>query len=188
MEPKVILQKLPAASLKILEVAREATGGTVYLVGGILRDVFLDVPILDNDLDFVVEGNTQDVADYMQTRLGGTLTSHREFGTFTLKTQAFTIDITTARKETYTHPGALPTVEFSNITHDLARRDFSINTLALKLRPLELLDPHHGLKDLQNKTLRILHSASFLDDPTRSLAWGALGWKAWVSLGKRNLG
>ena len=169
MNPQVILQKLPAASLKILEVASEATGGTVYLVGGILRDVFLDVPILDNDLDFVVEGNTQNVAEYIQNRLGGTLTSHSEFGAFTLKTQAFTIDITTARKETYKHPGALPTVEFSDIWHDLARRDFSINTLALKLRPLELLDPHHGLDDLQDKTLRNLHSASFLDDPTRVL-------------------
>jgi tRNA nucleotidyltransferase (CCA-adding enzyme) len=164
--PHAILQHLASAS-EILKHLQRTKGSTVYLVGGILRDIFLDVHTLNNDLDFVIEGNTEQVVKEIQNSLGGTLTSHPEFGTFSLKTQDYILDFITARDETYLYPGALPTVRFSTIQDDLARRDFTINTLALRLHPLELLDPHHGLDDLRDKLLRILHPGSFLDDPTR---------------------
>jgi tRNA nucleotidyltransferase (CCA-adding enzyme) len=79
------------------------------------------------------------------------------------------MDIATAREEFYPYPGSLPDVSPSNLTKDLARRDFSINALALRIypEPSELLDPFAGLADLQNKRLRILHPLSFIEDPTR---------------------
>lgn len=164
-----VLQSLPEASRKILEVALEIPLEGVYLVGGILRDMLLGVAIEDNDLDFVVEGPAESFVRSMQQHLEGRLSHHATFGTFSLKTDHFVVDITTARAESYRYPGTLPTVTFSDIYHDLYRRDFSLNALALRLRPLELLDPYQGLEDLQHKRLRILHPASFLDDPTRIL-------------------
>jgi tRNA nucleotidyltransferase (CCA-adding enzyme) len=127
----------------------------------------LGVSLQDNDLDFVVETHAEQVARFMHNVLGGHLTQHSSFGTFTLKTSDFIIAVTTARKESYAYPGALPTVSLSHIYDDLARRDFSMNAMALRLRPLDLLDPHQGLNDLKAKTLRILHPQSFQDDPTR---------------------
>jgi tRNA nucleotidyltransferase (CCA-adding enzyme) len=166
--PEALLQRLPNHSLEILAVAKQA-GHNVYLVGGILRNIVLGVSLQDNDLDFVVETHAEQVVKYMHNVLGGHLTEHSSFGTFTLKTSDFIIDITTARKESYAYPGALPTVSFSHIYDDLARRDFSINAMALRLQPLELLDPHFGLNDVKAKTLRILHPQSFQDDPTRMI-------------------
>jgi tRNA nucleotidyltransferase (CCA-adding enzyme) len=175
-----ILHRLAYAS-KILEPLQSVQGSTVYLVGGILRDMFLDVHTQDKDLDFVIEGHTEHISKEMQNKLGGHLTSHPEFGTFTLKTQGYVLDFVSARSESYRYPGALPTVRFGTIWDDLARRDFTFNALALRLSPLELLDPHQGLDDLQNRLLRILHPDSFLDDPTRIIRGarlaGRLGFK-----------
>jgi tRNA nucleotidyltransferase (CCA-adding enzyme) len=180
--PRELLQKLPEHTLQIVKVARVSTNSNLYLVGGTLRDLFLNVPIQDNDLDFVVEANAAEFASHLQNNLGGTLSSHPEFGTFKVLTDNFTLDIITSRAETYSHSGALPKVKFSTISDDLARRDFSINAIALQLTPeLKLLDPHHGQRDLENKTLRILHPSSFLDDPTRMLRGARLAGRLGLS-------
>jgi tRNA nucleotidyltransferase (CCA-adding enzyme) len=80
------------------------------------------------------------------------------------------VDVATARTETYQKPGALPTVEKSEIAFDLFRRDFTINAMALSLSPvsfLKLIDPFHGLEDLRKGRIQALHNLSFVDDPTR---------------------
>ncbi len=150
---------------------RRALAGVapVYLVGGPLRDVLLGEPI--KDLDFVVEGDAPALAQSVAQELKGeTLTYHR-FGTATVVLRDCRVDVVTARRETYPRPGALPEVTPGNIRDDLARRDFSINALALPLaqRRPALLDPQGGMADLAQGVIRVLHPRSFADDPTRIL-------------------
>ncbi len=157
-----------------------------YFVGGIVRDLLLGYwPIVD--IDFVVEGDAIALAEGLVTRYGGELRTHRRFGTAkwmlspdiwrkvgagdgaTLPTS---LDLVTARTEFYENPTALPLVEWSSIKQDLHRRDFTINTLAIRLSPEgwgDLLDFYGGERDLRNGILRVLHSLSFVDDPTRIL-------------------
>jgi tRNA nucleotidyltransferase (CCA-adding enzyme) len=169
LTPQAILETLPTSVRGVLEAA--TTGpGNLYLVGGLVRDVLLGANSDFNDIDLVVEGvSSFAAAHHLQETLGGKLECHEAFGTCTLHTQEHVIDIVTARSEHYDPPGTLPEVSFSTIKDDLARRDFSVNALALRLQPgpLELLDLHNSLRDLQNKQLRILHEDSFIDDPTR---------------------
>jgi len=159
-----------------------------------VRDLLLNHPILD--FDFVVEGDAIALARSVQNRFGGRITTHRRFGTakwflkdesvqdesqriikgklFTGQTPDLpdTLDFITARTEFYTHPTALPTVERGSIKLDLHRRDFTINTLALRLDGRyygALYDYWGGLNDLQQGVIRVLHSLSFVDDPTRML-------------------
>ena len=159
----------------------------LYIVGGFVRDLMLGHPSLDFDL--VVEGDGISLAETVQTNLGGRVTSHSRFGTakWFLDVEELSelgdpeklreslpdsLDFITARTEFYTHPTALPTVEQSSIKLDLHRRDFTINTLALRLDGRhygELYDYWGGLDDLKQKTLKVLHSLSFVDDPTRIL-------------------
>jgi tRNA nucleotidyltransferase (CCA-adding enzyme) len=144
--------------------------GQLYLVGGLVRDVLLGITSNLQDIDLVVEGVASiTVARQLQKQLGGKLECHPTFGTCTLDIGESVIDIVTARREHYDPPGTLPKVSFSTIKDDLARRDFSMNALAVRLYPaaLELLDFHEGVKDLQTKHLRVLHQDSFNDDPTR---------------------
>jgi tRNA nucleotidyltransferase (CCA-adding enzyme) len=148
---------------------RRATldGIPVYLVGGPVRDAALNVPA--NDLDFVLIGDAPALAAELAEELGGNVTIHSRFGTATVEIEGDRVDVVTARKETYPHPGSLPEVSASDLEDDLARRDFSINAMAVPLvgdEP-EVIDHHGGLKDLANKVVRTLHPASFADDPTR---------------------
>ena len=139
----------------------------VYLVGGPVRDWLLGLPA--KDLDFVVEGNAPELAREMASRMGGQAVVHGRFGTATLSRGDLRVDLATARRETYPAPGALPQVEPSSILDDLARRDFSINAMAAPMGGADktLLDPKGGLEDLGRGSIRILHSRSFRDDPTR---------------------
>ena len=121
------------------------------------------------DLDFVVEGDGPQVARGLGEELGGQVLIHPRFGTSTLVLGDDRVDVVTARRETYPQPAALPLVCPSNISDDLARRDFSINALALPLgesRP-QVLDLLGGLDDIRRSLVRILHANSFADDPTR---------------------
>ncbi len=165
-----------------------------YFVGGLVRDLLLGKSIVD--VDMVIEGDAIALARRLADDLGGRVTTHRRFGTAKwilsnrvwrevasrapqplnadkpprLKDSA--IDFVTARTEFYTHPTALPQVERSSIKQDLHRRDFTINTLAICLDPDrwgELLDFYGGEADLQEGIIRVLHSLSFVDDPTRML-------------------
>jgi tRNA nucleotidyltransferase (CCA-adding enzyme) len=164
--------KLPSSLLSLLhrcgEVA-EAVGASVYVVGGFVRDLLLGVENMD--IDLVVEGDGIAYAERLSDRLQGKTRSHPKFGTAAIiLPNDFRIDVATARAEYYEHPAALPTVEHSSIKMDLYRRDFTINTLAICLNPGDfgkILDFYGGQRDLRNKTIRVLHNLSFVEDPTR---------------------
>jgi len=141
----------------------------VYLVGGPVRDAVLDVPA--NDLDFVLIGDAPTLASDVAEELGGQVTVHPRFGTATVEIEGDRIDIVTARKEVYPFPGSLPEVSASSLEDDLARRDFSINAMALPLSgdSPEVIDPHGGLEGLAYRRVATLHPGSFTDDPSRML-------------------
>ena len=155
----------------IYRVADEAStlGFPIYIVGGFVRDLLLGHPSLDFDL--VVEGDAIKLADSLASKYGGKATIHQKFGTakwFANKNSS--IDLISARSEIYKHPAALPIVKMGTISDDLHRRDFTINTLAIRLDGNhfgEMHDELGGLDDLQHGLVRILHPRSFIDDPTR---------------------
>lgn len=143
----------------------------LYVAGGFVRDVHLGRDLVDVDL--VVEGDAFRFAGALARRLAGKLARHPAFGTGRIVlADGVEVDVAMARRETYRRPGALPQVEPGSIAEDLARRDFAINALAVRLDGEggpELLDPFGGLDDLRAGRLRILHPRSFIDDPTRIL-------------------
>ena len=151
----------------VLALAHEANL-SLYLVGGSVRDLLLGRGILD--LDLVTEGDAPKLAATVAEKLGGQLTAHSHFGTATVETHGLRLDFSTARQETYPRPGALPQIAPSDMHSDLWRRDFSVNAMALCLAGtaegslIDLCDAHRAL---QQRCIRVLHSASFLDDPTR---------------------
>lgn len=164
---------LPQPLLKLAKdasVKAEGLGLKLYLVGGVVRDLFLGRP--NFDLDLVVEGDAIKLAQELAKKSQAKLTVHQRFGTAKLTYSNFSLDLATARSETYSHPGALPTVKPGSIKDDLVRRDFSINAMAISLTPQdfgELTDLHHGKDDLKHGLIRILHPNSFIDDATRIL-------------------
>jgi tRNA nucleotidyltransferase (CCA-adding enzyme) len=153
------------AAIPQLARLREALADApVYLVGGAVRDAFLGHGT--DNLDLVVEGDAVEVA----RRLGGEAREHDRFGTATTWLDGLEIDVASARTETYPQPGALPEVEPATLERDLARRDFTINAMAIPLAgEPALIDPHDGRPDLDRGLLRVLHEGSFVDDPTRAL-------------------
>jgi tRNA nucleotidyltransferase (CCA-adding enzyme) len=147
-----------------------ARGWNLYLVGGAVRDLFLARPNLD--LDLVLEGDAIALARKLAEIRGGEVVTHPRFGTAKFRQQQLSLDLATARSESYPRPGALPVVSPGTIGEDLLRRDFSINALAVHLDPIHfgaLLDPYGGRDDLERGLVRVLHDKSFSDDPTRIL-------------------
>jgi len=147
----------------------ERLGMSVYVIGGFVRDLLLNRTNLDVDL--VVEGDGIAFARALASRKGDRVKAHERFGTaVVIFADGFKVDVATARTEYYEYPTALPTVERSSIKKDLYRRDFTINALAVKLNRShfgELIDFYGGQRDLNEKTIRVLHSLSFVEDPTR---------------------
>lgn len=142
----------------------------VYLVGGAVRDILLGEKGFD--LDIAVEGDGIEFARRLAGALGGSVVTHDTFGTAVVQYEGGQIDVVTARSETYAAPAALPDVQFATLDQDLARRDFTINTIAASLKAADfgrLVDPFNGRRDLENGTIRVLHDLSFVDDPTRIL-------------------
>jgi tRNA nucleotidyltransferase (CCA-adding enzyme) len=136
----------------------------VYVVGGAVRDLLLGRE--PHELDFVVEGDALELAG----RIGGRVLSHERFGTATVSLDGITFDLTSARRERYPRPGALPEVELgATVREDLERRDFTVNAIALHLADGELIWLPGAREDLDARRLRVLHDRSFLDDPTRLL-------------------
>jgi len=166
-----IEKQLPAELVNFMRLAGEmaqSQGQSLYLVGGVVRDLLLGQTNLD--LDLVLEGNAIDLARKLAEINRAKITIHPRFGTAKLRWNKWSIDLATARSETYTRPGALPSVEAGPIDSDLSRRDFTINTMAVYLNPDhygELIDRHGGRDDLEHKIIRILHEKSFTDDATR---------------------
>ena len=166
-------QELPKHLLAFLRLAGEvaqAEDQRLYLVGGAVRDLLLGRPNLDFDL--VVEGDAPRLARQLARASGEKVVTHPRFGTAKFSRSDLSIDLVTARSESYPRPGALPEVEPGTIQDDLARRDFSINAMAIHLVPAssgQLFDPQGGRTDLEQRLIRILHPKSFIDDATRIL-------------------
>jgi len=159
------LRALPAAGPVLTALAGEPA---VWVVGGAVRDLLLGGA--PSDLDLVVEGDALAVARRAADRLGGEMVAHERFGTATVRGAEGAFDLAGARREIYPQPGALPVVELgATLTEDLARRDFSVNTLALRLADGELAGVPGAREDLDARALRVLHDGSFRDDPTRLL-------------------
>jgi len=169
---KFMAERLSARILETLEaIGRVAqnTGVNAYVVGGFVRDLFLYRR--NEDIDIVIEGEGIAFAKQFARLYGARLHTHAKFGTAVIIfADGFKIDVATARMEYYKFPAALPTVEMSSIKQDLFRRDFTINTLAIRLNPGHygtLIDFFAAHKDVKEKTLRVLHNLSFVEDPTR---------------------
>ena len=164
---------LPFATVRLLREAgaiAERRGLPLWLVGGSVRDLLLEQSPLD--LDLVVEGDAPQLASVLAGELGGEVTARSQFGTARLQTQGLKLDLASARRESYAHPGALPTVQPGGQHEDLARRDFTINAMAATLGSAQfgqVVDPFGGQEDLVQCRIRVLHPGSFADDATRIL-------------------
>jgi tRNA nucleotidyltransferase (CCA-adding enzyme) len=167
-----MMHRLPRRNVRLLrELGRlaDAEGIGLYLVGGVVRDLLLK---RDNwDLDLTVEGDGIAFARLVAHRYGAGLALFERFSTARVVfPDGLKVDIASARRENYANPAALPDVAIASLKEDLFRRDFTINAMAIQLnlaRWGELFDPFGGRQDLQNKTVRVLHDRSFVDDPTR---------------------
>ncbi|MCQ9207856.1 MAG: hypothetical protein NG712_00510 [Omnitrophica bacterium] len=170
----LVERRLPAYIFRLIRkigrVAQEH-GLSAYLVGGCARDLLLGVKNLD--LDIVVEGDALVLVRLLKKKIKLNLVTYPRFGTATVTLpDGFKIDFASSRKEHYPRPASLPTVTPGAIREDLYRRDFTINTLAVKINRHgfgELLDLFCGQKDLKTGKIRVLHNRSFIDDPTRIL-------------------
>jgi len=190
----MLSEALPPARRALLHVIADEAyeqGVQAFIVGGFVRDLLLQLP--SQDFDIVIEGDAMTFAEHLARQFGGRVVAHKRFGTAkwilnqesletALKgnqTEGFSrvdlpehLDLITARTEFYNKPAALPVVERSSIKMDLHRRDFTINTLALRLDGShfgKIFDFWGGYSDLQQKKIRVLHALSFVDDATRML-------------------
>jgi tRNA nucleotidyltransferase (CCA-adding enzyme) len=186
---QLMSRSLPEALWRMVKVVGDVAGELdmpLYFVGGLVRDLLLKMA--PTDIDMVVEGDAINLVQRLRSRFGGETRSHKQFGTAKwfvsdaiwqqVAPNAPTddlppaIDFVTARTEFYSRPSALPEVARGSIKLDLHRRDFTINTLAVRLDGAylgQLLDFYGGRRDLDLGLVRVLHSLSFVDDPTRIL-------------------
>lgn len=168
----VLKGKFPSEIFSLLQLSGEVArdlGFSAYLVGGSVRDLIRGESNLD--IDIVIEGDGIAFARELGGKLHVKVKTRNRFGTAVVITDFLKFDVATARTEYYESPAALPRVETSSIKKDLYRRDFTINTLAVKLNPGgfgQLIDYFGGQKDIKEKTIRILHNLSFIEDPTRA--------------------
>jgi tRNA nucleotidyltransferase (CCA-adding enzyme) len=157
--------------LRDLGAVAEKMEVNAYIVGGFVRDILLRHENLD--IDIVVEGDGIEFARKIASKYNGRVRIHKTFGTAVITfPDGFKLDVASARLEYYEYPAALPRVEMSSIKLDLYRRDFTINTLAIRLNPSyfgELIDFFGARKDIKEKTIRVIHNLSFVEDPTRIL-------------------
>ncbi len=169
---KLMEERLDVETLKKLtDIGNLADkmGYHAYLVGGFVRDLLLRNE--NYDIDIVVEGDGIIFAEALAEMFKVKIRPHKEFGTAkAIYPDGFKVDIATARLEYYKSPAALPIVEHSSLKLDLHRRDFTINTLAIALNKNtfgQLIDFFGAQRDIKERTIRVLHSLSFVEDPTR---------------------
>ncbi len=157
--------------LRAVQKVADALESPTYLVGGVVRDLLLERP--NEDVDLVVEGDGIEVAMALAEKLGARCHQHKPFMTAVVTLpDGHTVDVASARTEFYRTPAALPEVVTSLIRQDLYRRDFTINALAVSLDGDQfgrLIDFFGGRRDLSHREIRVLHSLSFIDDPTRAI-------------------
>ena len=169
----LMVERLPKAIMSLLKTVTQIADRqdvSAYVVGGFVRDLLLGI---DNyDMDIVIEGDGIRFAKVLGKELNAKVVSHQKFGTSVVcLPDGFKVDVATARTEYYKHPAALPTVEMSSIKSDLFRRDFTFNSLAVKLNGKDvftLLDFFNGQRDLKDKVVRVLHNLSIVEDPSRA--------------------
>lgn len=169
---KLMEEFLPEHVIRILKQAGAVAEDLkihAYAVGGFVRDLLLRNENLD--IDIVVEGDGIRFARKFASQYGCKSTYHKQFGTAVINLPSgIKVDVASARLEYYERPAALPQVEMSSIKLDLYRRDFTINTLAIRLNHHsfgELIDFFGAKRDIKDKTIRVLHNLSFVEDPTR---------------------
>ena len=184
------LSKRILSILKSIGDVAEEMGYSAYVVGGFVRDLFLYR--VNEDIDIVIEGDGIRFAKAYAQTVRARIHSHRKFGTAVIIfPDGFKIDIASARMEYYKFPAALPVVEMSSIKLDLFRRDFTINTLCIKVNPDQfgmLIDFFSAQRDLKDKVLRVLHNLSFVEDPTRVFRAIRFEQRFGFSIGKLTLG
>lgn len=181
--------KLMGTLQEIGQVADECGYGA-YVVGGFVRDLFLYRQ--DEDIDIVIEGDGIAFARKFAQTANARVHSHAKFGTAVIiYPDGSNIDVASARMEYYKFPAAMPVVEMSSIKLDLFRRDFTINTLAIQLNPAKfgtLIDFFSAMKDLKEKTIRLLHNLSLVEDPTRVFRALRFEQRFGFSIGKLTVG
>ncbi|MEW6009234.1 MAG: hypothetical protein AB1629_06345 [Candidatus Omnitrophota bacterium] len=166
----VRLDKKLVKLIKLIGELADKESLRACLVGGFVRDVFLK--IRNFDIDVIVEKDGIRFAGLISKILKGRLLGHSRFKTAVVSFGNFKIDVATFRKEEYPYPGSLPVVSSGSLSDDLARRDFSINAMAVSINKNDfgfVFDYFLGLNDLKRKQLRVLHDKSFIDDPLRIL-------------------
>lgn len=192
-----VLRNLPPSSLALVESVLSVAGGVgarILLVGGPVRDLLLERPIRDVDLIVdAADGKSAEAALEVARRAApddARVVEHGRFGTVRIETADASVDLAGLRSESYARPGALPDVVPGTLEEDLARRDFTVNALAIGLEPgpadarLSVIDLLGGLADLKAKRLRVIHRRSFHDDPTRALRAARLAPRLRFSLAR----
>jgi tRNA nucleotidyltransferase (CCA-adding enzyme) len=166
--------------LTYLSRIAHAQGMNLYLVGGAVRDLTYGQQVV-RDLDFSVEGNPQKILRQLSAKrpagnglppasLDSQRTDPRLNSTEIVFSNGVRAEISMSREEIYARPGRRPEIAPAGIFEDLRRRDFSVNAMAVSLHPNSrglLLDPTNGAADIEKRELRVLHSRSFSDDPSR---------------------
>ena len=169
-----IADRIPAELLdtaRLVASAAEEAGVEPYLVGGSVRDALLGRSPT-GDLDITLVGADSATFAQIARTTGGRISKSSQFNTARLEIGDRAVDLAMARAETYPQPGSLPVVRRGTLAEDMARRDFSVNAMAVSLGEDcwgNLSDPHGGRDDLRKANLRTLHEGSFSDDATRIL-------------------
>ena len=191
-----VLRSMPGPTQELVDrvsrVAQKA-GARIFLVGGPVRDLLIGRAI--RDVDLLVEASTgaavaaREIAERAAPEEARVVTYGR-FGTLRIEAGETRLDLAAMRSESYSRPGALPTVSDGDLSQDLLRRDFTVNALAISLEPggpeerSSVIDQVGGLEDLEAQRLRIMHPRSFHDDPTRVLRAARLGGRLGFSLAR----
>ena len=167
-------QRFDGKIFKQISETADELGLECYVVGGYVRDIFLERP--SKDIDVVVVGSGIAMAEALGRRLGrgAHVSVFKNFGTAQLKYRNTEVEFVGARKESYTHDSRKPIVEDGTLEDDQNRRDFTINALAVCLnsdRFGELVDPFGGMDDLKERTIRtpLDPDITFSDDPLRMM-------------------
>lgn len=169
-----LAQVLDKDIFRRISTAADKLGVDCYVVGGYVRDIFLERP--SNDIDVVVVGSGISVASELKQMLGrkARLTVFRNFGTAQVKFRDIEVEFVGARRESYSHDSRKPVVEDGTLEDDQNRRDFTINAMAVCLnsdRFGELVDPFDGIYDLEDRIIctPLDPDVTFSDDPLRML-------------------